>query len=256
MLVLLFFGFVNAFAADGDGCTAITSVPTTITKAGVYCLKADLSFSSTSGNAVTVASDDVTIDLGAHTLDNLGSGTQTTGVGTSGSRSNITVQNGTVSGFGTGVKLAGSGALVENIRAASNSAGIDVSGTGAIVRNNQIVSSYVGIVMTGNGSRALNNDVAEFTGYGINPYTSSGMVVEGNRFSASKTAPLSAYGIYITGGNLLVVNNRVLEEPKGAPGLFVSNSAVVVIRDNIFSGCTHGDQGTTITDLGNDQCIP
>ena len=45
--------------AETVNCTAITSVPFTITVQGVYCLTEDLSTSMTSGVAIDVATNNV-----------------------------------------------------------------------------------------------------------------------------------------------------------------------------------------------------
>jgi hypothetical protein len=54
---LTLFGVQGATrAADTDSCTAITSVPTTINKPGVYCVTKDLSTADTTGSAILITS--------------------------------------------------------------------------------------------------------------------------------------------------------------------------------------------------------
>ena len=99
-----------------------------------------------------------------------GPGTLANGVFAS-NRQNITIKNGTIRGFSTGVFLGTTGAsqghVVEDIRVDQNTrVGIDVQGTGNIVRNNQVVSTggsttsgadadAYGIIVVGDGPRVL-----------------------------------------------------------------------------------------------------
>jgi hypothetical protein len=57
---------VHAFA-ESSHCAVISSVPTTLSKAGLYCLAEDLAHSA-SGPAITIDADNVTVDLNGHTL--------------------------------------------------------------------------------------------------------------------------------------------------------------------------------------------
>ncbi len=116
------------------------------------------------------------LDLNDFKLGGLAAGTGTNAVGTHAhNRQNITIKNGTVPGFLTGIELVNSGAsqghIVEDIRADRNMIrGIEVQGSGNTVRNNQVVATTgttvagpnaeaIGIVVAGgSGSRVLNND--------------------------------------------------------------------------------------------------
>src|SRR5579863_8482484 len=64
VMVLSIFAFQGSvFAAKSDKCTAITSVPFTITAGGSYCLTQDFIMPGTftSGTAIAVTVDNVTI---------------------------------------------------------------------------------------------------------------------------------------------------------------------------------------------------
>jgi hypothetical protein len=91
MLAFLSVGFsAKAQASNTDKCIALTSAPVTISTPGVYCLTANIILPNTfsSGIAITVGSDNVTIDLGGNALSDLaaGTGTQAIGVGALGSQ--------------------------------------------------------------------------------------------------------------------------------------------------------------------------
>ena len=266
-------------SANEDTCTPITTVPTTISLPGTYCVTKDLSTPSTSGTAITVSSNDVTIDLGGHTLSNLAAGTGTQAFGIQGiaagaNLQNITVRNGTVRGFYEGISLTGptgsttnsSGHLVENVRADFNRfIGIQVMGAGSVVRQNQIlhtggepgVSDNFGLQIAGNGAQALDNVVVDTvpalgggTAVGIfaesnNDFT--GLVIEGNRIS-NVTIGLNSFGILNSGHgfNTLVVNNRIADY---AGGIYLYNTAKY--RDNLAIGTSVAYTGGT--DAGNNQ---
>jgi len=123
-----------AARAETTQCTAMTSLPYTITTPGIYCLNSSL---SVIGSGIAIEASDVTVDLNGHALDVTG-----IGIGSSG-RSNVTVRNGTIRGGSYGVSLGGigtSGNLVERMRVeASMESGIVVQGHGAEVRNNVLI---------------------------------------------------------------------------------------------------------------------
>ena len=164
--------------AETTQCTAIPWLPYTITTQGIYCFTKHLATNMSSGNAITINTNNVTIDLNGWKLGGLAAGTGTSAIGIyAWKRKNITIRNGTIRGFYRGIWLDGSspyttsqGHLVEDIRAEQNTyVGIDVRGRGSIVRRNQVVdtggsttyatASAYGIVLTGPGVRALDNDI-------------------------------------------------------------------------------------------------
>ena len=131
--------------AEATLCTAIASLPHTITAPGIYCLKSSL---AAAGTGITIDASDVTVDLNGYALE-----VTVTGV-TSHGRSNITVRNGTIRGGSYGVALTGigtSGNLVERMRVeGSTESGITIHGHGGVVRNNVVI----GVGNTPNGDKA------------------------------------------------------------------------------------------------------
>ncbi|MCX5888339.1 MAG: right-handed parallel beta-helix repeat-containing protein [Deltaproteobacteria bacterium] len=102
--------------AGGGVGTRITSLPYTISNPGFYYLTGNLSFSGT-GTGITVASDDVTIDLMGFRIS--GPGSSAFGIylfdGTTGHK-NVEVRNGTLTGWQYGLS-DGSAATSQNNRA-------------------------------------------------------------------------------------------------------------------------------------------
>jgi hypothetical protein len=279
-LFLMLLGFQRAaLAANEDTCTAITSVPFTISAPGAYCLTKDIATPSTftSGAAITVSSNDVTVDLGGHTLANLAAGTGTRAFGIQGipagsNLQNVTVRNGTVRGFLEGILLNGptfsaansSGHLVEDIRADFNrGAGIDVHGAGSVVRQNQILhtggstvtAQIIGLAMVGDGAQVLDNVVVDTvapaagTAWGIlaedDLTTATGEMIEGNHVS---NVTLTSNSIAIQSGSAsnLVVNNRIANFNAG---IIIFSTAKY--RDNLTINTTTPYTGGT--DEGNNK---
>jgi hypothetical protein len=283
VLVFMAFGFQSsAYAADADKCTAITAVPFAISAGGSYCLTKDLIAPGTftSGAAITVAADNVTIDLGGYTLSDLAAGTATTAIGIQAlAQNNVTVENGTVRGFYIGIQLTGTpagfltgstGHLVQNVRGDANRfISIQVLGTGSVVRQNQVlhtggstaagVGFTVGIQVGGDGAEALDNSVVDTippTSTGgqavallINAQNNfSGAIAEGNRVANTGATEAGAVGIVMGAGafQTLIVNNRVSNFGQGI--LFIFSGAY---RDNITINVTLPYLGGT--NAGNNQ---
>ncbi len=229
-VVLFGLGAPGSSLAETMDCTPITSLPKIITVQGIYCLTGNLSTTMTTGHAIEIQTNNVTIDLNGWKLGglNAGTATQTNGIYAY-DRKNITIRNGTVRGFYRGVYLDGANAqgnLIEDIRAEQNRfAGIDTHGRGDIIRRNQVVdtggSSYtfaaVGVYVTGDGARVIDNDIVGVIGSGgvpakgIDQRTGTGAVIEYNRI-AEVANPDAGFSLGINmydSSNTLVSGNRI-----------------------------------------------
>ena len=81
--------------AETINCTAITTLPYTITTAGVYCFTGTLQTAMISGNAITINANNVIIDMNSFTLSGLSAGSSTTATGFYAlHRRYITIKNG------------------------------------------------------------------------------------------------------------------------------------------------------------------
>jgi hypothetical protein len=97
----------SGLALAGEGQVEIgptTSFPIVINQPGSYLLTADLTVSSPGVNAIEIQADNVTLDLGGHSIAGPGSSEGSFGVSAS-ARTGVTVRNGTVAGFGYCVYL-------------------------------------------------------------------------------------------------------------------------------------------------------
>ena len=241
--------------AETIDCTAITTLPTVITVQGIYCFTGDLATSMSSGFAIAIQTNNVTIDLNGWKLGGLaaGTGTQTIGIYAY-QRKNITIRNGIIRGFKYGIQLVDNfpyttsqGHLIEDIRADKNTTrGIEVRGRGNIVRRNQVVDTggpnyTYGITLSGPGARALNNDIsgtaasAAAWGYGLYFYAADGAVAEGNRIDDVSTGTGIANGLYINNSDGVVVqDNRIigLSSTGTTRGMFFNVSTNVLVAGN------------------------
>ena len=221
-------------SAETTNCTAITTLPYTISAQGIYCLNSDLTTGITTGNAITIATNNVTIDLNGRKLGGLaaGAGTQAKGIYAY-QRKNITIRNGSIRGVYGGIHLEdsfpttiSSGHLIEDIRADGNTyMGMWIYGTGNIIRNNQVVNTggstasntAFGIYAVGPGSSIMNNDItntvenAGSDSYGVLTWACKGCTIENNRISNSALGPGTSYGVNISGtsSNATAINNRI-----------------------------------------------
>jgi hypothetical protein len=234
----------NITYAEITQCTPITTLPTTINTQGIYCLTSDHAVNLATGAAITINVNNVIIDLNGHKIGNLAAGYGTNAYGIYAyQKQNITIRNGTIRGFCSGIWLhdlapltASQGHLVENILADKNVCnGIKVNGRGNIVRRNQVIAtggwtgvpkySPNGIDIAGPGNRITENDVVTIT----------------------PTGGGQGCGIYmsIATDDSIVLRNRVTE---AFYGINMINSSVEY-RDNVTTGVTYSYSGGT--DIGN-----
>ena len=204
--------------AETTLCTVITALPATISSPGVYCLESDFAYNSIGVPAITITANNVTLDLNAHKIGDLGAGTA---VSTSGiyaiAVQNITIKNGIVRGFATGILLTDNttppttaqGHLVEDMRTDDNRlVGISIVANGSIVRHNQVVATggstlaanenSVGISVSGQGNRVLDNDVTDTTASG----TGNAFGIRGSGAEALVVADNRVSGVIASGGGL------------------------------------------------------
>jgi hypothetical protein len=170
--------------------TTITSVPYTIAAQGRYILANDLTYSAANGNAITVNTDNVTIDLNGYILDTVTPNSGATGIFAS-DRANVQVRNGAIAGFRYGVYFPGFGHLVDGIRFWQNSYAVLFWQSEACVAQNCQINGpgVVGVFFPGGtGNRAANN-VATGLQYG---FASTGT----NYFDSNYADNCSQYGIF------------------------------------------------------------
>lgn len=240
-LFLLGVGSKHAAAQTHQG-TEITTLPSVISAPGSYYLRGDLSANLGSGAAVTVNASGVTIDLNGRALVNSAATADGSSKGIVASdRARLTVRNGRIEGFATGVAILDSAAtpsasyghLLERLEVSGSSeAGIQVSGASSAVARCRVVGmnasatsgNAYGIWMSGSGCRLLDNEVS------------------GGGLPAARAA--SATGICVAGADSsgFVVKNRVGEVGQG---IWFQGGAQGPYRNNLVFGANHPFIGGT-----------
>jgi hypothetical protein len=258
-------------AESYDNCTGfITSVPAVITTSGTWCLKKDLNTAMSSGHAITVSTNNVTIDCNDFKLGGLaaGLGTVTHGVFAL-DRSNVTVRHCNIRGFLIGVFLSttgggnfGGGHLVEDNRFDGNTfKGLDVTGDGSVIRRNRILDTggnTTGIVaeaiglLTAYSADILDNTVSGVVAtnggngaaYGILASQNSGGSVSGNRVrELVKDGSGIVIGIQVDGNRITLRNNELVGDGSaGSQGLSCQNTSSRAIG-NVSNGFVSGLSG-------------
>ena len=254
LLGILIYG-LSVFApahAETTNCTAITSLPAVITAQGVYCLTGNLSTSMTTGDAIEIQANNVTLDLNGFKLGGLGAGdgTETNGIYAN-QRKNITIKNGIVRGFYRGIWLddpfpytTSSGHVVNDILADQNTVrAIVVAGVGNTVRRNTVVdtggstqgSSATGIYVLGSGAKVTDNSVSTTTA--ISTGVAFGMLFSSADYS-------------------LVANNTVTDTVATGTGssyaIRILLSAGIFARDNNLANAQDGLSFLTSTGIYKD----
>lgn len=245
-------------------CEPIYSLPYVISRQGSYCLVRDVSTAMATGDAILIASSDVTLDLRGFTVGGeAGPASEAIGVHAV-DRRNVTVRSGNIHGFGRAVFLedssaelsAAGGYRVERIRAdGSTSAGIHVQGRAAIVRGNQVVDttgtgggvgadSY-GIRVEGSQARVLDNEVSGTArpagmAYAIAVAGGRGAIVESNRVSGAAGGTSVGLGL-ASMLDAVAIGNRVVGT---VTGIWFSGSSGVY-RGNATAGVTNPYVGGT-----------
>jgi hypothetical protein len=254
--------------AETNQCSVITALPATLSNPGVYCINQDLALAGSTGNAVTIMADSVTLDLNGHALrSNATANTATTGVTLNGHKY-FTIIDGTIAGFGNGIDVQSSatararGGLIADVKVQrSVAAGIGVDCDGCVVRNNLVTDTIVpasisgfsalGISVSGTGAlvtgnRVFNTHSVPTGGEAFGIYVlASNSIVSQNYVANDRIANPREFGFVASGANDIFSNNQV----QGLPAGFDFTDSSVKYRDNTQSGCTTGYNGTAI-DLG------
>jgi len=249
-----------AWAAESyDNCTGfIDAVPAVIASQGTWCLRHDLSTAMASGNAITVAANNVTIDCNDFKLGGLaaGSGSLARGIDAT-DRHNVGVRNCNIRGFNVGIAApgVGSGHRIEDNRLDNNLVGgIVVEGENNLVRGNQVLDTggFTGGAGNVAGIHAA-ADILDNTVAGVfsdsDAYVvvgilagAPGVEVRGNRVRGLDA--FLSYGLFTTTSGVTVDANRVSAVSAtngtgiyGAGVLTFCSNNTVVNFDSAYTGC-------------------
>ena len=248
-----------AQAAEGyDNCTGyITSIPAVISTQGTWCLKQDVQTAMTSGDAITIATNNVTIDCNDFKVGGLAGGVGTLALGIyAQDHQNATVRHCNIRGFYVGIYFpdtASSGHVIEDNRFDGNTyVGIYVFGDGSVVRRNRVFETgattqkanafgIVSVYSTDVRDNTVSGVTATSGGNGsaIGIYTNSnsgGRIIGNGVRGLIKAGTGSTYGIYnLASARLTMRKNDVVGDAStGSYGLLCADSNSSA-RDNTVS---------------------
>lgn len=258
---------INQTCAIQTGCfpNDTPGYPVTITRAGSYRLTSNLATSSRALTAISITSDDVTVDLGGFTIActfNTGAvpvgclfGGSGDGVASGTSNARITVRSGGVRDMGReGIRVGPEG-RVEAVHVADNGddgifAGVRSTVSGSTVRNNAAdgILANNGAIVTGNTVSGNGDDgiqtgsVSTISGNGSfnngndGIHSASGSTVSGNTVSNN-----SNIGIFASTGSTVSDNTA---DFNGTDGISASTGSTVS-GNTAFS---NGDDGISVPD--------
>lgn len=252
-------------AQSYDNCTGfIESLPTTISTSGVWCLHHDLATSISTGNAIEIATNNVTIDCNDFKLGGLaaGNGSQANGISAN-NRQNTTIRHCNIRGFLYGIRLnSGAGHLVEDNRLDNNLyIGIYVTGENSTIRRNRVYDT--GGFTNGNGSfgiyaaanivdNAVSGVFVAVAGGSVEGITVTGSANEvtgnfitGLDLTAADNGAVAGYGIDDTAQPSTLANNRIYGP--GTRGIWGFDTNVSFCTGNTIIGFT-----TAMTDCTDD----
>ena len=248
-------------AQSYDNCAGfVTTLPAVISAQGTWCLKQDLATAITSGNAITINANNVTLDCNDFKLGGLAAGlaTQTTGVYAT-DRVNLTVRHCNIRGFHTGIAFMGTlagGNLIEDNRFDGNTDfGMQIFGDGSVIQRNRLfdtggstVSSDFMAIYTGSLVDILDNTIS-----GVVATTSSngyayGMFVVANNVRGNRVSGLVPDGSGLAEGISMNTNDRFFLTENyligtaiaGSIGLECLNPGIGRAKDNVIAGFATG----------------
>ncbi|GEM_PF-4198159 len=238
-------------ATATGGAIPIWQVPVTIDQPGAYYLSRDISATDTGAALITIAADDVTLDLAGHRVER----TDTRGdvIGTASNPANVTIRNGTVIGGANGVNLeniAGSSfsVRVENLTVRDAAAdGIRVAtGYEVLVPSHVLIRDNLVADSGANGIRVFILDAGRISGNVVRASGQTGIVVELSEamfVRENNVVGSGAHGVHILDSNSVAVTYNHLARNAGFALRFEGTTDNNCYRGNRLLDNSGGDIG-------------
>ena len=229
-----------AASAETFNCTEITSLPTTISASGHYCLHQNFVQAFSPQVAIDIEADDVVLDCNDHTIRETAPASNAEGVYVYRDRSRVTVRHCVIDGFYFGINFiantlgARGNVIQDNTIVRARETGITVWGSGNLIENNRITEVQGNLV----GSNATGIKVAGPGNIG------SGNIIRGNLIANFKPNPPSgtpyAIGINMSGLQDTVISGNTItglyaHTGGGTYGIIASGSTGVSVTDNFLA---------------------
>ena len=246
-------------AQSYDSCAGfIDTLPATISTQGVWCLRKDLSTAISSGVAITIAANNVTLDCNDFKIGGLAAGNASRTIGIyAGNRQNASVRHCNVRGFYEGIKLLGDGHLVEDNRLDQNlSSALYLWGENNLAQRNRIFDTGGApgagqtVAVTGGGTDFSENIISGVFATGTDTGTygilsdGQGVQLRGNQIrglTQTGAGPWS-FGIQVLGNGATVADNRIVAYAPirgtgiyGTGNTFCTGNTVAKFEQNIGS---------------------
>lgn len=194
------------------------SEPTTISASGSYIVTAD--FSITSGSAIVIAHDHVTVDLDGHTITNNGTSDTITNQG---GAADIEIRNGTVAGGGYQIHMtlsSGGQVRIEDLKL------VDQADAGRGLR-------IEGGMTVGSEARAIIQRIVVLSSQenGIACIRVDNARIEQNSIRGSGSPAI----YLLDASNTLVTRNSIANDIGGSTGILLSGSSNNLILENAVS---------------------
>ena len=232
----------------------VDSLPATITTQGVWCLRGDLSTSMSSGTAVTIAANNVTLDCNGYRIGGLAAGVSAA-IGVSAvDRVNVTVRNCNIRGFGDGIVLYnGSGHRVADNRIErSGLGGIWIEGDVNNIVERNVVTDTGGLSSPANTAIEAMGHIVDNTVVGVRVYMEDGdatgivaygegSVDRGNTVSGLDPRPMEGTrGVDVVGiragRRVRIEGNHLVGPGEGFDGRAIHRDSGSMCLDNTVSG--------------------
>ena len=225
-------------------CYEIRSLPATLSQSGTYKLTADLACAQ-DNDGITIAADDVTIDLNGFTITGAGQTTGTTGDGITNASNtvrNITITNGIIRDFVEhGIDLVDQRSItIRNITSYNNGDFGIRAGYGGNISNCTADSNTGGGIYVNRSMVAKNNSCYGNSQYGL--YATEYNTISNNSVYGTTvgTGTANLGGIYLAGDGNNVVANTISVCQVGTGVLDSVNGIVPAgngnfIKDNTLS---------------------
>ena len=238
-------------AESYDSCTGfIESLPATISTQGVWCLRRNLATAMTSGNAITITVNNVTIDCNDFKIGGLAAGDESKTVGIAADDVlNATVRQCAIRGFFHGIRLTGAGHLIEDNRLDGNLyIGIEMEGDDHLVRRNRVFETGGSAFAAEAFGIAGETDVVDNVVAGVQGVPAAGVfvlggdrLVSGNRVSRILATELTTYGLAGVGEGVVMRGNYASAAFIGTYGITTGPDGMC--ESNQVSGFTYAYEG-------------
>lgn len=217
-----------------------------ILQSGHYYLTGDIIVTNENAGGIVIFASNVTLDLNGFTVRaTKAQPTNTRGIEAGSGHTNVTIRNGRVQGFYSGLVIFARQSVIEDLVVADSAGdGINVIGDSSaaftsVIRNNTIINTDI-----------KRSGVTGFNAYGILTQGVSGLIEGNTILVVAGTTPIGGdegTGIRVeSASHMLVMNNRIAQADRGL--VIISTGSY---RDNATVNV--GTKYSGGTDLGNNQ---